>query len=345
MTKDKSKLAGAIARRDALTPEERRDIALKAAAARWGEKPVKATHKGNFKKHFGIDVDCYVLDDAAKTAVMSQKGVAQALGLSPRGNALPRFLSNKAITETVGAGLIEKEAKVVKFQWGAGGADQPPAIINGYDTGFLIDICNAIIEANNRGLLSGRYENVVKQAQILNGAAAKNGIKHLVYSLAGYNPSAEEVISSFKVYVQEEARKYEQEFPNDLYMQWHRLYEVPILERGKPWLFKHLTVKHIYFPLAKSNGKLLQLLRALKASDGDRKKKLFQFLNEVGARALRMHMGRVLEMAESSEDQLAYERKIASRFGDQPELDLVMPSSPSASLLPSSQSQPDAPAT
>ena len=75
-------------------------------------------------------------------------------------------------------------------------------------------------------------------------------------------------------------------------------------DRGKPWQFKNLTVRHIYFPLAKSNGKILALLRALKASDGDQKKKLFQFLNEIGARALRIQLGRVLEMAESSANRI-----------------------------------------
>jgi hypothetical protein len=45
-------------------------------------------------------------------------------------------------------------------------------------------------------------------------------------------------------------------------------------------------------------------LRALKASDGDEKKKLFQFLNEIGARALRIQLGRVLEMAESSANRI-----------------------------------------
>ena len=74
----------------------------------------------------------------------------------------------------------------------------------------------------------------------------------------------------------------------------------------------HLTVRHVYFPLAKSNGKILDLMRALKASDGDRKKKLFQFLSEVGARALRMHIGRVLEMAESSASKHEYDAKIVS---------------------------------
>jgi hypothetical protein len=79
-------------------------------------------------------------------------------------------------------------------------------------------------------------------------------------------------------------------------------------------------VSHIYYPLAKSNGKILELLRALKATEGERKKKLFQFLNEVGARALRMHIGRVLEMSESAQSKLEYENKIVARFGGQPDL-------------------------
>lgn len=74
---------------------------------------------------------------------------------------------------------------------------------------------------------------------------------------------------------------------------------------------------------------MLKLLRALKSSDGSRQKKLFQFLNEVGARALRMHLGRVLEMAESSKDRSTYEKKILDRFGMQRELELLIPESAS----------------
>ena len=121
----------------------------------------------------------------------------------------------------------------------------------------------------------------------------------------------------------EEARKYEPEFPSELYMQRHRLYAIPVPERGRPWHFKHLTVNHIYYPLAKSSGNLLKLLRAQKSEGGDRQKKLFQFLNDIGVRALRMHLGRVLEMAESSETSEEYERKINERFGDQRELELI----------------------
>ena len=99
-------------------------------------------------------------------------------------------------------------------------------------------------------------------------ASAKLGIDHLVYALSGYNPSAEEVILAFKLYVQEEAKKYEKEFPSEIYAEWYRLYDIPVLKRGKPWHFKHLTVSHIYYPLAQSSGKLLDLLRAIKSKGG-----------------------------------------------------------------------------
>ena len=108
-------------------------------------------------------------------------------------------------------------------------------------------------------------------------------------------------------------------------MQWHRLYDIPVPARGKPWHFKYLTVNHIYYPLAQSSGKILALLKAHKSADGDRAKKLFQFLNEIGARALGRHLGRVLEMAESSSDRWEYEAKVAHRFGFEQQLELPMP--------------------
>ena len=117
--------------------------------------------------------------------------------------------------------------------------------------------------------------------------------------------------------MQEEAKRYEKEFPPELYVEWHRLYEIPVHGRGKPWHFKHLTLNHIYIPLAPSNGKVPEVMRVAKTKDGDRRKKLFQFLSEIGARALSRHLGRVLEMAESSATKIDYERKIVERFGGQ----------------------------
>lgn len=320
----KGKAKGGLARANALSPERRKEIAEMAAEARWGKPPI-SIKKGNFQENFGINVDCYVLNDEHKTAVITQLGMGEVLGLGSGGSRLPRFVSNKTMSEYIWPELREKIENPIVFQLHTSGrTSQSNVKANGYDVTILIDICSAIIKAEEDGRLIKSQANVAKQARIILNASAKAGINGLVYALAGYNPSTEEVIAAFKAYVQEEARKYEQEFPSELYMQWHRLYKIPVPIRGKPWHFKHLTIRHIYFPLAKSNGKILELVRAHKATDGDRQKKLFQFLNEIGARALRIHIGRVLEMSESSQTSAEYENKITERFGGQQELDLVV---------------------
>jgi hypothetical protein len=38
-------------------------------------------------------------------------------------------------------------------------------------------------------------------------------------------------------------------------LQWYRLYDIAVLDRGKPWHFKYLTVNHIYYPLAEQRQK------------------------------------------------------------------------------------------
>ena len=82
--KDKKKVAAAKARAKALTDAERSRIAREAAEKRWAKaKPALVSHTGNFIEHFGVDVDCYVLKDKTKTAVISQRGMGQAIGLSP----------------------------------------------------------------------------------------------------------------------------------------------------------------------------------------------------------------------------------------------------------------------
>ncbi|GJJ03652.1 hypothetical protein RugamoR64_41900 [Duganella rhizosphaerae] len=322
--KDQTKAAGGIARASALSPAEKSAIAKKAATARWGPKPLQATHRGNFQDDFGIDVDCYVLNDEHKTAVISQRGMGSAIGLvGESGSRLPAFVKGKIISQYVGRELGDKLANPLIFQGVEVGANSPTkSQTHGYDVTILIDLCKAIINAESDGKLLKSQEGIAKQAHIILSASAKAGIKGLVYALSGYDATRAEIITAFKQYVQQEAKEYEKEFPPQLYEEWYKLYELPKFERGRPWEFKRLTLNHIYFPLAKSNGKLLELMQVNKAASGQRTAKLHQFLSEIGTRALRIHMGRILEMVESSKTKEEYEKKIRERFGDQKELDL-----------------------
>lgn len=186
--------------------------------------------------------------------------------------------------------------------------------------GILIDLCNAVLKADQDGALHLKQKLIAKQASIIVGASAKLGLQRLVYALSGYDATREETIRAFKVYVAEEARDYEKEFPDQLYVEWYRLYAIPVQERGNPWKFKHLTVNHVYRPLAKSRGRILELTRLQKAQSLDRRKKLHQFLSEVGVKALRQHLGQLLGIAQISEKQEDYERYVTKIFGDQLEL-------------------------
>lgn len=195
--------------------------------------------------------------------------------------------------------------------------------VHGYDVTLLIDLSKAILAASADGLLGSRYDNIVKQAQIIITASAKSGIKGLVYALTGYDATKEEIIESFKRFVAEEAREYEREFPEQLYQEWYRIYELPEAERNRrPWKFRHLTVEQVYRPLAKSDGLLLQLLRALKAKGKDRYRKLHQFLSEIGVKALRTHLGQLLGIAQLSDTRSDYERNVEKVFGAQIPLEL-----------------------
>ena len=317
--KDESKVAGGVARSLALTSERKREIAAKAAAARWGKLP-RATHRGNFQNDFGIDVDCYVLDDDQKTATVSQRGMAVAIGLRERGSAFPSFAKSKAMARFVGRELREKLEKPLVFQWGTGGREQPPSVVHGYDVTLLVDFCKAVLEADAAGALQARQKATARQARVILNASAKAGIKGLVYALAGYDATRQETITAFKFYVREEAREYEKEFPDQLYAEWYRLYELPIPERNKPWKFKHLTVNHVYKPLARSNGKVYDLTSTQRAKSGKRHEKLHQFLSEIGVKALRQHLGQLLGVARIAKDSGEYERYFRRLFGQEPGL-------------------------
>lgn len=304
---------GGVAVAAKMTEDERKIRALKGSTARWG---LKTTHKGNFREAFGIDVDCYVLNDTRKTAVISQRGMAAALALGDGGSRLPRFISLKGFSPYVGPELREKLENPIAFQQVNLGPKPSVSAANGYDATVLIDLCQAIIRADQDGVFLSTQAHVARQAYVILGASAKAGIQGLIYALAGYDRTKEEVIEAYKMYVREEAREYEKEFSPDLYEQWYRLYGLAKPERGRPWEFRYLTIDHIYKPLAKSNGKVFELAKTSKSANGEKSDKIHQFLSEVGVKALRTQVGKITGIATVSDSREEYERYIAEKvFG------------------------------
>jgi hypothetical protein len=120
--------------------------------------------------------------------------------------------------------------------------------------------------------------------------------------------------------VQEEARDYEREFPEQLYEEWYRLYQIPRPEKNRPRKFKHLTVDQVYKPLAKSSGKILRLTQEQRENNNARWKKLHQFLSEIGVKALRNQLGQLLGVARISKSRNGCESHFKTLVGDQLEM-------------------------
>ncbi len=321
MTEPTGKAKGGAARAMSLTPEARTEIAKKGAASRWG---TGVAHQGNFKEAFGLDVECYVLNDTHKTAVIGQRGMAVALlNADSSGTALPRFANGKVIAKALGAELLERIANPLIFKGSDPGAKMPISRkINGYEVGLLIDICQALVLADTRGELLKSHAKIVAQAHVILSASAKAGIQGLVYALAGYDRTKEDVIAAYKMYVADEAREYEKEFSPELYEQWYRLYGLVKPVRGRPWEFKYLTVDHIYKPLAKSAGKVFTLAKASKQENGEKNDKIHMFLSEIGVKALRTQVGKIMGIASVSRSREEYERHISEQIHGQRSLDL-----------------------
>lgn len=106
-----------------------------------------------------------MLDDAQKTAVISQSGMGDALGLiSTSADRLHRLLGGRNVAPYVNRELREKVSKPLVFQGLTPIANVPPPIVNGYDVTILIDVCKAVIQAESEGRLLKRQPNVAKQA-------------------------------------------------------------------------------------------------------------------------------------------------------------------------------------
>jgi hypothetical protein len=299
---------GGLARADALSQEQRTDIAKKAAIARWGERPLKATHKGNFKKEFGIDVECYVLDDEANTAVISQRGMAELLGFSEGGSKLTRFLEGDRIAPLVGPGLKEELENPIIFQGLKAGPDLNVApAIHGYPGGALTRLCWVIVKADQSGILTRQQKHIAERASTIIQATSELGIRDLVYAISGFDSTKEKTINAFRDFVRRQAREWEKEIPLQLYDEWYRLYQLPRTERSRPWIFCKITRDHVWLPLAQSNGAIYKLVRDRRDEVGKRHTtRLHQFLSELGLKVFRRHVGSVLGIAQISDTPETY---------------------------------------
>lgn len=316
---------GGIARAKRLTAEQRREIALRGAQARWGGEGVKVAICGSEDRPLKIatkEFPCYVLDD--DTRVLSQAGFLAALGRHPKANVrreggeerIPPILQGKAINPFISKEMLHK-SRPIRFRTPSG------VMASGYRADLLPEVCEVYLKAREAGALPTNQKHVAKQAEILMRGLAHVGIIALVDEATGFQEfRARDALSRIlEAFIAKELRAWIQTFPDDFYKELFRLrgLDFPSESVKRPRYFGKLTNDIVYKRLAP--GVLTTLKEVTPRNDSGRlKHKLFQRLtSNVGYPKLREHLGAVVAIMKLSEDWHDFMQKLDRlhpRYGD-----------------------------
>lgn len=306
---------GGRARARALTPEQRQEIARRAATARWTEELPDAIC-GSPESPLvigGIPLEAYVLEDG--TRVLSQGGFLKALGRHPKANVrreggeerYPAILQGKSIAPFISDEMLEK-SRPVAFRTPSGNK------ASGYRAELLPMVCEVYLKARDAGVLPTNQEHVAKQADILIRGLAHVGIIALVDEATGYQDlrTKDALARILENFVAKELQAWVSTFPDDYYRQMFRLrqLEFPKDTVHRPQYFGHLTNEIVYKRLAP--GVLDELRKVTpRDDDGRRKHKYFQRLtSNLGYPKLREHLGSVVTLMKLSRDWRDFRTKL-----------------------------------
>lgn len=310
---------GGIARANKLSTDERRRIASQAARARWAKvkdpsSVAEAATDGTLKIG-DVELDVYVLKDRRR--VISMRAMGRALGMkSEGGNIFSRTMARKGVRSVLSQKLINSIENPIYFKPLKGD------LAYGCEAESFIEVCDAMIEARNTNALASSQYFLAIQAEIIIRSAAKVGITALIDEATGFvDRTKDEYRRLFDEFVRKEFSQWEKEFPDKFFDMIYRMYglkrQTPNSTRH-PQFFGHFIRKYVYFPLANSNGVILEKLdekNPVVYDNGGRKYKLFQFLTDhVGMSAFRQHLWQVVGIGEAAQDKRQFDRGFYRAF-------------------------------
>jgi hypothetical protein len=331
---------GGAARAQALSPERRREIASKAAAAKRELATLpRATHGSeDHPLTIGaVKIPCYVLEDGRR--ILTRQGLQVGIGMSASGaikageHRLALFATGLAERAAAGNSELAQRstelaatlASPIRFRSPNGSQ----AWI-GYEATILADLCDVILASRAGGFLTHLQEHIAQQAEILVRGFARVGIIALVDEATGYQRerAKDSLAKILEAWVAKELRPYVRTFPAEYYEELFRLRGLPYPPNDpkfRPQYFGMLTNDIVYERLAPG------LLEALKkqAQKDEKKAHLHRRLTEeVGHPRLKEHLASVVTAMKLSNDYPDFINKlnrVHPRFGDTYAIELDAP--------------------
>lgn len=255
--KDAKKVAGGLARREALTPEERSAIARKAALARHGKDLPKAIAQG-WLIIGDLRIQCAVLDDEPNTRVLTQEGFLTAIGRAGKAkggegasvDGLPAFLRAKNLEPFISKELIASTTPL-EFEPLIGPGYQGRAF--GYKATLLPGVCWVYQDALIAQKLLPSQIHIGEACRLFLKALTNHAIDDLVDIATGFEDMRKRraIDKIVERYVQKDAQKWVKMFDLDFYRHIFRLnnWEFNPETTARPGVIGHWT-NDIYDRLA-----------------------------------------------------------------------------------------------
>jgi hypothetical protein len=321
---------GGKARAAAVPADRRREIAKKAAAARWqvATDDMPATICGSADQPMripalGIEIPCYVIEGERR--VLVQRGMVEALGMA-RGSAgsggdrLANFVAGERIKPHIGSDLSAVIVDPIRFRAPNG------SVAYGYDAEVLHSLCLAVLKARRLGALQKQQAHIAERCEQLIEAWSLAGIISAVDEATGFQyvrarDAIEQVIDRWLV---KELQPWKPHFPNEYY---RRIFELNGWElkadSRRPGVVGHWTNDLVYDRLGPGLREQLHDF-AGRNEKGRLRHHLTQFLTtNHGIPELRSHLDGIVALmkAATSWDQF---KEMVQRVYPKPETTLSM---------------------
>lgn len=267
----KGRAKGAVVLAESMTPTERKQRASKAATARWSknkrgqivrEKDAlpQAMYKGVLALG-GAEIPCYVLDNGQR--VIGRTAFTESLTNIKGGGDLEKYLGVNALKpfipiEMVLEGMVAFSLPEVE------GLERN---VKGLPADLAIDIWRGFVTAMEKHIgkpedvkLTARQIEMGMKASMLLAACAKVGLDALIDEATGaqYDRARDALQVKLKAYLEDEMRKWEKTFPDELWVEFARLtkWQGTVTQRPKYW--GKLVMELVYEYLDKDVAKWLK---------------------------------------------------------------------------------------
>jgi hypothetical protein len=267
-----------------------------------------------------VELPCYVLSDGRR--VISRTGATAMLTSAKGGGNLESYTRVEALQ-----GYLPADLPMIEFSM--------PGVVNktvlGMSAETFLDICKAYVTARESASakMTERQVKIAIQANMFLVACSKIGLIALIDEATGYQYERADDALRFKlkVYLEEEMRKWEKTFPDELWREFGRLtnWKGGLHQRPKYW--GKLVMELVYGYLDKDVAEWLKS-NAPKPRGGQN---YHQWLSsQYGLKKLVEHLWMLVGMASACTSMSELREKMAERFGRVPvQLRLFLPPTPS----------------